>query len=167
MAEQTKHRFDVSKPADYTGRGIVRIAATDVPGHLATKRALRRIKGIGHSLAHYICVQTNTDPSVRIGSLSDEEIKKLEDFVKNLNLPKHLLNRQKDMDSGKDLHLIGTQLDFRKREDVHFLRKIRAYRGIRHELGLPVRGQRTRSSFRTQKTVGVVKKKQQPAKAAK
>ncbi len=46
------------------------------------------------------------------------------------------------------------------------MRKIRCYKGIRHETGQPVRGQRTRSSFRTQKTVGVVKKKAQPAKAA-
>jgi hypothetical protein len=36
---------------------------------------------------------------------------------------------------------------------------MRAYKGVRHELGQPVRGQRTRSSFRTQKTVGVARKK--------
>ncbi|MBI4894944.1 MAG: 30S ribosomal protein S13 [Candidatus Aenigmarchaeota archaeon] len=147
-------------------KGIVRIAASDVPGVLPAVRALRRIKGISHPLAHYICIETKTDPSKKVGLMSEDEIKILENFVKDPKLPSHLLNRQKDMDTGKDTHLIGTNLDFRKREDIHFMRKIRCYKGIRHELGQPVRGQRTRSSFRTQKTVGVVKKKQQPTKAA-
>jgi small subunit ribosomal protein S13 len=45
------------------------------------------------------------------------------------------------------------------REDLNRLRKTRSYRGIRHELGLPVRGQRTKSSFRTGRTIGVSRKK--------
>lgn len=156
----------VNEKEAYKGKGIVRIAATDVPGQLSIKSALRRIKGVGQSLSHYICTATNTDPKTLIGNLSEDDVKKIEVFVKDLSLPTHLLNRQKDFDTGKDSHLIGTGLDFRKREDIHFMRKIRCYKGIRHELGQPVRGQRTRSSFRTQKTVGVVKKKAQPAKAA-
>jgi len=151
--------------ASYKGRGIVRIAATDISGQIKAKNALRRIKGISHSLSHYICISTQTDPEIRVGEMPEESIKKIEDFLKDMKLPIHLLNRQRDIESGGNRHLIGTALDFRKREDIHFLRKIRAYRGIRHELGLPVRGQRTRSSFRKNKTVGVVKKKQMPAKA--
>ncbi|MBI5332076.1 MAG: 30S ribosomal protein S13 [Candidatus Aenigmarchaeota archaeon] len=150
----------------YKGRGIVRIAATDIAGQIKAKNALRKIKGVGHPLAHYICISTQTDPEKRVGEMSEDDIKKIEEFLKDMKLPSHLLNRQRDLETGENKHLIGTGLDFRKREDIHFLRKIRAYRGIRHELGLPVRGQRTRSSFRKNKTVGVVKKKQAPAKAA-
>jgi len=166
MVEHSRDKIQGSFDPTYKGRGIVRIAATDVVGNLSTKSALRRIKGVGYSLAHYICISTNMNPRTKIGTLPDDDIKKMENFIKNISLPRHLLNRQKDQDTGKDIHLIGTNLDFRRREDIHFMRKIRCYKGIRHELGQPVRGQRTRSSFRTQKTVGVVKKKQAPAKAA-
>ncbi|MFH0836691.1 MAG: 30S ribosomal protein S13 [Candidatus Aenigmatarchaeota archaeon] len=162
MVEKTK---PIEK-AVYKGRGIVRISATDIPGSVKVKNALRKIKGVGHPLARYICTATQTDPETRVGEMPEEGIKKLEEFIKTMKLPSHLLNRQKDLETGENKHLIGTALDFRKREDIHFLRKIRAYRGIRHELGLPVRGQRTRSSFRKNKTVGVVKKKAAPAKAA-
>jgi len=69
------------------------------------------------------------------------------------------VNHRKYIETGKDLHVVGSELDLKKREDINFLKRMRAYRGVRHEFGLPVRGQRTRSSFRTQKTVGVAKKK--------
>ena len=158
--------LSASAAEDFKGKKIVRIAATDIYGHVPANRALKRIKGISHSLAQYVCIATETDPTKKIGLMSEEEIKKIDSFINDMKLPKHLLNRQGDLETGKDMHLIGTKLDFRKREDINFLRKIRAYRGIRHELGLPVRGQRTRSSFRKNKTVGVSKKKAQPAKAA-
>jgi small subunit ribosomal protein S13 len=63
------------------------------------------------------------------------------------------------MDTGKDVHVVGSKLAISLREDVNTLRKIRAYRGIRHESGLPVRGQRTKSSFRTGGTLGVRRKR--------
>ena len=73
-------------------------------------------------------------------------------------------NRRKDLYTGKDLHLIGSEIDLIKREDINLLKKIRAYRGIRHEKGLPVRGQRTRSHKRTGLTVGVIRKKEMAKK---
>jgi small subunit ribosomal protein S13 len=72
-------------------------------------------------------------------------------------------NRQKDFDEGEDKHISASDLRLRKDFDVKRLRKIKAYRGIRHAAGLPVRGQRTKANFRKNRkksgAVGVKKKK--------
>ena len=144
-------------------RKIVRFLATDISGDLAVGRALRRIPGISFMSANAILEKTGVDGKKKIGAMGGEEIKKLEAFVKSLGkggeLPAWLLNRRKDLDSGSDIHVYGSELSLRKMEDINLVKRMRAYKGIRHEFGLPVRGQRTRSSFRTQKTVGVAKKK--------
>ena len=74
-------------------------------------------------------------------------------------LPDWMLNRRKDLFTGEDLHILGAELPLRIREDINFLRKIRCYRGIRHERGLKVRGQRTRSTGRKGPAVGVIRKR--------
>ena len=66
--------------------------------------------------------------------------------------------------SGNDIHILGPELDMRKQEDINILKKIRCYRGIRHEKGQMVRGQRTKSHGRSGLTVGVVKKAQKSGK---
>ncbi len=63
------------------------------------------------------------------------------------------------MITGNDLHIMGTDMELKFREDINLLRKIRSYRGIRHERGLRVRGQRTKSTGRRGMVVGVVRKK--------
>jgi small subunit ribosomal protein S13 len=138
---------------------IVRFAGTDLDGRLAVVRALRKIKGISFMLASAACSAANIDPSIPIGKLDDQSLNKLEDVIKNLRIPEWMANRRKDPETGQTQHLIGTALDMKRKEDIAFLKKIRCYRGIRHELGLPVRGQRTRTSFRTKRVVGVRKKK--------
>lgn len=152
-------------------RRIVRFLAKDIDGSLPVRRALRKIPGISFMTANAILQKTGADGYRKLGDLGDEEVKKLEAFVKELEkgsaqLPKWLVNRRKDPGSGADVHAYGSGLQLKKMEDINLLKRMRAYKGIRHELGQPVRGQRTRSSFRTQKTVGVAKKKvQQAAKA--
>ncbi|MBI4018161.1 MAG: 30S ribosomal protein S13 [Candidatus Aenigmarchaeota archaeon] len=138
---------------------IVRIMATDIDGSLPVMRALRRIKGINFTYASAVCISAGIDKKKKLAELGADEIKSIEGAIKSPSFPSRLLNRRKDMETGKDVHLVGSGLDLYKREDINMMKKMRAYRGIRHELGLPVRGQRTRSSFRTQKTVGVAKKK--------
>lgn len=139
-------------------RKIVRLMATDIDGNLNLGRALRKIKGVSFMLSSSVCKITAMDPMRKIGSLSDEELKLLEENIKKPNAPVWMLNRRRDMETGENLHITGANLDLRKREDINVLRRIRAYKGIRHELGQPVRGQRTRSTFRTQRSVGVSKK---------
>jgi small subunit ribosomal protein S13 len=146
---------------------IIRLLATDIDGDLSVINALRRIKGINFMFANAVCNALGIEKRRKIGELSEAELRDLENFINNPNIPKWLLNRRRDMETGNDLHLTKADIDLKKREDINILRRIRAYRGIRHELGLPVRGQRTRSSFRTQKTVGVMKKGVRVAKTSK
>ncbi|KAA0010187.1 MAG: 30S ribosomal protein S13 [Thermoplasmata archaeon] len=140
---------------------IVRLAATDIDGNKPTLYGLTYIKGINYMTANAIVTYAGVDGKKRIGNLSDEEIEKLGKAIETMNewLPPWMRNRRRDLYTGKDLHLIGTEIDLAKREDINLSRKIRAYRGIRHERGLPVRGQRTRSNKRSGLTVGVIKKR--------
>ncbi len=144
---------------------IVRLMATDIDGSLSLARALRRIKGIGFMFSKTICQLTGLDSKKKIGLLSEEELKAIENTVSNPHVPSWLLNRRKDPEFGNNLHLTGAELNLRTREDINIMRRIRCYKGIRHELGQPVRGQSTRSTFRTNKTVGVSKKAAKMAKA--
>jgi len=68
------------------------------------------------------------------------------------------VNRRKDLESGTDIHLSGQDVDIGRRFDIQRLVDAKTYKGVRHMLGLPVRGQRTRSSFRKGRVVGVVRK---------
>lgn len=147
-------------------RRIVRFMETDLDGSMPLGKSMRRIKGIGFMFSNAICIETKMDPRKKIGLFSQDELKALENALRNPPFPSWMLNRRKSPTSGNVTHLFGTELQLTQREDINVLRRIRAYRGIRHELGQPVRGQRTRSSFRTNKTLGVSKKKAQPAKAA-
>jgi small subunit ribosomal protein S13 len=64
------------------------------------------------------------------------------------------------METGKDIHLIGPQIDMNLRDEINIMKKIRCYRGIRHERGLRVRGQRTRGNNREGLSLGVSKQRQ-------
>ncbi len=148
-------------------RKIIRLLSTDIDGNLGLQRAMRKIKGVSFMFSRNTCVSLGLDGKRKIGTLNDEELKRIESFVKSPTFPQWMLNRRKDCETGKDLHVVMSDLELKKREDINLLRRIKSYKGVRHELGQPVRGQRTRSSFRTQKTVGVSKKSlRSAAKAA-
>lgn len=143
-------------------RHLVRIAGLDIDGNKKVIPGLALIKGIGERTAHIICELCSIDINKRIGHLSDEEVERIEKTIKELPklAPSWVLNRRKDYETGKDMHLTGSDLVMAWREDITRLRRIRAYRGIRHELGLAVRGQRTRTWGRGKgATVGVRRKK--------
>ena len=91
------------------------------------------------------------DKKKKIGALTEEEIRKISEFIKNPNIPIFLFNRRKDFDTGEDKHLVTNDLDLKKEFDIKRLKKIKSYRGIRHAAKQPLRGQRTRSHFRTNK----------------
>ena len=159
------------KKSDY--RGIIRIAGKDMKGELPLSKALTRIKGIGINLADSISNiasrELNVDKHFKVGDLTDAQIEKLEDVVKNLSkygVPQWALNRRNDF-SGKDRHLISSDLDFAMRQDIEAEKGIRSYRGIRHMFGLPVRGQRTKTMGRRGMTLGVTKKKMAPTVTGK
>jgi len=141
---------------------IIRIAKEDLDGDLPIERALWKIKGIGKNFAHAIRVALGYDSKKKLGELSEEEIKKLEDCIynpKKYNIPSWLYNNKRDLETGEDMHLVGSELALKIKTRIDFLKKIRCYRGVRHWLNLPVRGQRTRAHFRKGATVGVQRKK--------
>ena len=149
---------------------IVRIANTDIDGKKTVEQGLASIKGIGIRLGEILADKAGIDRKYKIGDLSDEDVDKLIEVVTKVNemTPPWTLNRQHDIETGADLHIYGAEIFTYKREDLNRLKKIRCYRGIRHERGHKVRGQRTRANGRTGLTVGVVKKsvRQQQAKTA-
>lgn len=165
MAE-AEANTDVRSETKTETRRIVRLLATDINGELSVIRALRRIKGVSFMFANAACVATGVDKRKKIGQIGEADLKSMESFIRSPSLPPWMLNRRKDMDTGSDMHTTMADLDLRRREDINLMKRIHSYKGVRHELGQPVRGQRTRSSFRTSKAVGVSKKKAQAAAKA-
>ena len=141
-------------------KGIVRIASADIHGNKTIYDGLRKIKGVSFMFSNAVCNYLNIDKNKKIGSLNEEEVKKIEDLIKHPEnkFPLSLLNRRKDYDTGNNLHLTEAQLNLSKELDIKRMKKIKSYKGMRHALGQPVRGQRTRSHFRTGRSVGVQKK---------
>ncbi len=139
---------------------MLRILSEDIEGGMMIYAGLTKIKGISWSLSNAICKVLKIDKNRKVGYLTDAEVKKISDFIKNPQLPSFILNRRFDFETGKDIHLTGTHLELQREFDIKRLKKIKSYRGIRHSAGLPVRGQRTKSHFRKNKAKGAgIKKK--------
>lgn len=152
---ETKHEY----------KHIVRIANSDIKGEIPALFALRKIKGVGFSMANAICNYTKLDKKKKAGDLTDAEIKGVEDMLNSpKGIPKWLLNREKDYESGEDKHVVNADLKLSKEFDIKRLQSIKSYIGLRHAWKLPVRGQRTRSNFRKGKSIGVHKSKQKGKK---
>jgi len=140
---------------------IVRLSNYDVDGNKTIIHGLTSVKGIGRHLSTIIVELTDIPRDQKIGDLTDEQIEHLQEAIDNVqeNVPTWMLNHRKDYETGRDLHLIGNEIELNLRDEINRMKKIRCYRGIRHELGLPVRGQRTRANNRTGLTLGVSKKR--------
>ena len=155
--EQTQEKK--SQEQEYKER-IVRILSKDIEGGMNLYVGLSKIKGISWTLANAICKVLKLDKRRKIGSLTDEEVKTITEFVKNPQTPTYILNRRKDFETGEDKHLTGSDLELQKEFDIKRLKKIKSYKGYRHSAGLPVRGQRTRRNFRKNRRKGAgIKKK--------
>ena len=139
-------------------RHLVRVAATELKGKSKLKLALTKIKGVGPSIANATLKKLGMDPDKLVGDCTDEEFFKIEEFLKSSNFPVWMMNRKKDPFTGEDTHLISIDLNLANKKDKDFMKKIKSYRGMRHAFGLKVRGQRTKSTGRRGKTVGVSRK---------
>jgi len=141
---------------------IVRLAGSDLEGSRKVVYALTKIKGINVRLADAIVKRANVPQDKRLGFLSESEIRRIEDIVMNItsfDIPKWLLNRRKDLVSGEDFHLITSDLGLKVKEDIEREKAMRSWRGYRHSYGLKVRGQRTRTTGRKGRTIGVKKRR--------
>lgn len=139
---------------------IVRIANSDLKGEHPIEIALAAVRGIGIRTAGVIADMTGVNRAERIGNLDDAQVQKLEDAVSRLaeTVPPWLVNRNKDLESGNTLHVVATDVEIKLRDDINRMKKIRTYKGVRHENGQKVRGQRSRSNGRTGLTMGVQRK---------
>ncbi len=149
------------KPKDEI-KYLVRIANTDLDGTSTVQYALTGIKGIGIRVSKIIARKAGVDPNAIMGYLPGEQVDKIRNALDNIdtNMPVWMLNRRNDIYTGENRHLVGTDLLLGTKEDINLMKKIRSYKGIRHERGQKVRGQRTRSTGRTGATVGVIRKKE-------
>jgi len=138
---------------------IVRIANTDLDGKRSVQYALIGIKGVNRRIAKILSMYAGINPHDTLGYLNDEEIERLQNSVDNITtiIPSWMMNKQHDFLTGEHKHIIGTDIYLSLNEDLNFLKKTRSYRGVRHERGLRVRGQRTRSTGRKGRTVGVTR----------
>jgi small subunit ribosomal protein S13 len=142
-------------------RYIVRIAGTDIDGSKKLAYGLTKIRGIGPTFANAVIKAAELRPETRVGTLSESDVERLESVIRDparFGLQGWLYNRRKDSDTGRDLHMIGPDLTLRTKGDIEFMKEIRTWKGVRHSLGLKVRGQRTKTTGRKGRAVGVRKK---------
>jgi small subunit ribosomal protein S13 len=123
---------------------MARIAGVDLPREKRVEIGLTYIFGLGRTRSRQTLIATGVNPSIRVRDLSDDDVRRLRDFIE-VNFK--------------------VEGDLRREVQNNIKRKIEigSYQGIRHRRGLPVRGQRTHTNARTRKgpkrTVGGLKKK--------
>jgi small subunit ribosomal protein S13 len=141
-------------------RHIVRIAGKDVPGAKKMIIGVSQVRGIGYNFAKAILDVLKIDQNSNIGFLTESQVEQIEKVMRDpssINIPSWFLNRRKDIDSGENLHLITSDIEFNVRNDIEREKNTNSWRGFRHTYGLKVRGQRTRTTGRKGGAVGVRK----------
>jgi small subunit ribosomal protein S13 len=123
---------------------VARIAGVDLPRNKRADVALTYIFGVGKTKAEEICTHAAVSPTTKIQDLTDEEITRIRQWIDS--------NLRVEGELRRDV-----QQAIRRKIEIG------SYQGMRHVLGLPVRGQRTRTNARTRKgpkrTVAGKKKK--------
>ncbi len=149
-------------------RYIVRVSDTDLDGTRPVALALTGVRGVGLRLAEVACQLAQVPATERIGNLPEPTVESIETTLASLptKVPDWMVNHRHEPLLGETLHYVGPDLDTRRRDDVNQMKMIRSYRGVRHERGQKVRGQRMRSNGRTGMAAGVLKKAAKEAAAA-
>jgi small subunit ribosomal protein S13 len=110
---------------------MARIAGIDLPKHKRGVIGLTYIFGIGKATAERILTEAGIDHSVKVDQWDDDQLTKIRNMINELKVEGALRSE--------------VQLNIKRLVDVN------CYRGIRHRVGLPVRGQRTKTNCRTRK----------------
>lgn len=150
------------RPPNFKEQVFFRQLRTRVDGNAKVEYGLTQVKGVGKRFAQAVVRTANINPETRVGALSEKEVTQLEDVIINPienGIPEFLVNRRKDLKSGKDRHVLGNELEITVKRDIDRMKKIKSYKGVRHQLGLKVRGQRTKSTGRHGLVIGVQRKK--------
>ncbi|MBJ84138.1 MAG: 30S ribosomal protein S13 [Euryarchaeota archaeon] len=140
---------------------ILRLADSDIDGLSRIGMGLTSVKGVGARTALAICEIAGVDKEKLGGHLTEEEQQKIRDAIESYptEVPLWMLNRQRDIETGDELHLFSMDVTMTQDDDIARLRATKAYRGLRHAARKRVRGQRTRSNGRSGLTLGVQRKK--------
>lgn len=140
-------------------RYIVRIVNTDIDGNKPTVVGLQSIKGVGKRVAEIVVQKAGVDRLEKIGNVDEAKVEEMTKLIATYSdyAPTWAINRQHDYETGEDQHIVGNDLEIVLKDDLNRLKMIRCYRGLRHETGHKVRGQRTRSNGRKGLTLGVSK----------
>ena len=109
-----------------------RLLGVDIPNDKPTGISLQYLYGVGPKIARDLCFKAGVDPQRRARELAEDELSRLAALLERDYTVEGPLRRQ-------------------VQQNINRLRDIKCYRGIRHRLGLPVRGQRTRTNARTRK----------------
>ena len=138
-------------------RYFVRIGQTDLDGTKSVERALSEMNGIGRRTARLIAEQASVDRRELLGAQDEDTIDEIVSLVEDYEeiVPDWLVNRQRDFFSGESVHIVGNDLELTRQQDINRMKKINSYKGVRHKRGQKVRGQRTRSTGRSEGTIGV------------
>ncbi len=154
-----------TKP-DFKSR--LRLVNTDLEGNRNVVLALSDIRGVGIRTAEILVDRAGIPRREKIGNLNDQKVEELGELLGKLHelMPPWNLNRQKDFFTGESTQVVGADLEISVKDDINRMKMIRCYKGVRHEQGQKVRGQRTRSNGRSGLTVGVMKKQAKAAAAA-
>ena len=124
---------------------MARLLGVDIPNRKKIEYALRYVYGIGPTRSKSVLEKAGIDPNVCTQDLSEQDLSKITNVI---------LERK---------YLVEGDLRREVTSNLKRLQSIRSYRGLRHQRGLPVRGQRTITNARTRKggrkTVGVVRNK--------
>ena len=122
---------------------MARIAGVELPSNKRVEVGLTYIFGVGLTTSRKLLSLTNVNPDTRVSDLSEAEVQRLGNQLKTL--------------------VVEGDLKQKLFRDIKRLKDIKCYRGIRHKVGLPVRGQRTRSNAVTRKgkniAIGGLKRK--------
>lgn len=119
---------------------MARIAGVDLPNDKRVEIGLTYIYGIGRTMSKQILAECGINPDTRVKDLSDDEISKIRDTIDHSYHVEGDLRREVAM-------------------NIKRLQEFGSYRGRRHRMGLPVRGQRTKTNARTRKGPGNLAKR--------
>jgi len=152
----------IVKTQDSEFQHILRVLNTNIDGRQRIMYALTAIKGVGRRYANLAVKKAGVSLKKRAGELKKHEIEKIVTVIQHpqqFKIPNWFLNRQKDFKTGTYSQLISNTVASTLREDLQRLKKIRSHRGLRHYWNLRVRGQHTKTTGRSGRTVGVSKKR--------
>lgn len=111
---------------------MARIAGVELPNQKRVEIGLTYIYGIGRATSNLILAKTGVNPDTRCKDLTEDDVSKLREEIENSHKVEGALRTEVSM-------------------DIKRMMEIGCYRGVRHQRGLPVRGQRTKTNARTRK----------------